>query len=315
MGKEDILRSNCNFPNLSGTQNSLYNKEKKELERYSSILNTYQQQTEELSRLKQEQSQTEDEIAEIKKKIEIYTERLIHIKNALCNNQTSNLNNKVEQIKEQIDIAIEEKRHCEKCVKHLLLEIDERVEKPIPIGSIFGEIFVSFFMIELPMATTLNNVFGLDLLSAYFVSLIPTVISAMMYEFRRDIKVSFYKRKARINKKRETKYVNQLKKINQKVKLLLEQNPDDIKSKDELENEKKQSEQTLELLKKQLQVKGQQLDDYNDKIKRKHSDIDDIYNDLLVSETQLLLQGNEVESIGQTQEQVKKLGEYPKRRI
>lgn len=315
MGKEDILRSNCNFPNLSRTQNSLYSKEKNELERYSSILNTYQQQTEELSRLKQEQSQTEDEIAEIKKKIEIYTERLIHIKNALCNNQTSNLNNKVEQIKEQIDIAIEEKRHCEKCVKHLLLEIDERVEKPIPIGSIFGEIFVSFFMIELPMATTLNNVFGLDLLSAYFVSLIPTVISAMMYEFRRDIKVSFYKRKARINKKRETKYVNQLKKINQKVKLLLEQNPDDIKSKDELENEKKQSEQTLELLKKQLQVKGQQLDDYNDKIKRKHSDIDDIYNDLLVSETQLLLQGNEVESIGQTQEQVKKLGEYPKRRI
>ena len=53
----------------------------------------------------------------------------------------------------------------------------------------------------------------------------------------------------------------------------------------------------------------------NDKIKRKHSDVDDIYNDLLGSETQLLLQGNEVESIGQTQEQVKKLGEYPKRRI
>ncbi|MCI9585666.1 MAG: hypothetical protein HFH45_03420 [Bacilli bacterium] len=213
MGKEDILRSNCNFPNLSRTQNSLYSKEKNELERYSSILNTYQQQTEELSRLKQEQSQTEDEIAEIKKKIEIYTERLIHIKNALCNNQTSNLNNKVEQIKEQIDIASEEKRHCEKFIKTLLLEAEEEEKDHIvQTFSIFGISSLLLSIFVLPMTATLNQLFSWSLSSAFLASIIPVLILDMMFVFRRNIKVSFYKRKVRINKKRETKYVNQLKK-------------------------------------------------------------------------------------------------------
>lgn len=280
---------------------------KKQLEEYNNLLKKYNTLQDNEISLEKRHSQLEDDIALLKKQIQIETTNLEKITEGLNSNQSQILISQLSELEEKINkihnIKIQE---IEKEIlgRHTDYEHVNNGWTGFMLGCV-AAVGMSFILsiTTLYSLMTIIGCFCVTVLSGTAIG----VVSEILY---RPFKKSLLKR----YKKKEAKYYQQANELHQKVKLLSEQNKNIVTDLAILQEEQLDSVNKLSILAKEKEQKEAELIEVSEQIASEQRAIEFLHNKLLISQTYMLLETGETDSLEETETieikgRVKTLGE------
>ena len=281
------------------------------IEDYQTWLEQYNTKKEELANLQIQLANIQDNKKRLLTEKQIKEESIERIKRKIETSETND-------IQTQLDSYKTESQKLDTKKQKLTHKIDQSIEGKIDTEYIWVWAIFSIFVPPAALMPVFACLVLVDLGSLIPFFALPVMAIAeiafteyMLAPFRR---ITNKIRKKKIKKINQTQHKQNQKMLetSKNLHLLLESNPEAINQLQELKSELEKNIERITDINQEIQVQDTNTNECQNQINNIKQEIDRLFYTLSAAETELLLQGQNIETILDEEQMVKALGEYPK---